>query len=191
MTDFYFQHFPSISYDLDKTGFNNKLVTDTTVRYKMRDVIKNKSMIFYNYSIQEGERPDSVAFRWYEDETLDWIILIANDIIDPVHGWPLHYYEFRKFIESKYGSIASAQTTVHHYEQIIQSQQTLSNGKVIPEKVVTVDSTTYSSLPAVSRKVIYNYDYEDALNEAKRDIKILDITYLPLVLNEARLIFER
>ena len=187
---FYFQDFPDISYDLDKTGYNNKTVTDLTVRYRLRDIIKPKTAVFYTYDIEEGERPDSVAHKWYGDSRLEWIIMITNNIVDPIYDWPLHYFEFKNFIESKYGSIAIAQQQIHHYEQIIRSHSVRTDGSIIKEKTVWVDSTTYNSLVASNRRLVYSYEYEADLNESKRTIKILDPSYVPQFLNEARLIFE-
>lgn len=115
----YFQHFPIIEYDMDK----NKqpfYVTNIMKRFAVIDSILKKAKIYYKYEVQEGEQPYAIADKYYKDINIDWLIWIFNLYIDPYFEWVLHYDEFNKYIIKKYGSIETAQNTVHHYEQILQ-----------------------------------------------------------------------
>ena len=71
---FYFRPFPKINYDIKKNGIP-LLLTDVTKRYKIRDILQQKTAIYYNYTIRDGDRPDLIAFKYYGDETLDSIFL--------------------------------------------------------------------------------------------------------------------
>ena len=97
---FFFRPFPKIFYDVKKNNNNSSVLTNITARYKIRDILKQRAAIFYDYTVKEGDTPSSVAFRYYEDETLDWLILLVNDIIDPYYDWPLSYNTFIEFINT-------------------------------------------------------------------------------------------
>jgi len=194
----YFKPFPKIDYDLKKNGKSNSL-TNITLRFKVQEALLSQSAIYYDYQVQEEDRPDIVAELYYQDSTLDWLILIVNDIIDTQFEWPKEQYSLDKFIRQKYGSISEAQGTVHHYEKILNAQSTLADGTVVPERTVKIDQTTYNSLAGDTlqgetgfvkvRKEVSAYQYEQDLNDERRNIKLLDEVYLPQILSAVRGVF--
>ena len=104
----YFNKFPKLIYT--KQGVSN-LVTNILSRV---DVIKgniDKTAIFYQYNIQEGDTPEMIASKYYGDSELHWVVLIFNKIIDPFYDWPLNYQQFQKYIIDKYGSYRSEEHT--------------------------------------------------------------------------------
>ena len=186
---FFFANHPSVSYDVQKNGVPN-IVQNPLVRFKLQQVLENRSALYYTHNLQEGQSLQFIAKRYYNDVTLDWIIYIINDIIDPYYDLPLDYQQFTAFVKSKYNSVESALNTVHHYEQIIQTQSILFDGTIVPEKSIIVDETTYNGLATTERREVSNYTYEERQNEKKRDIKILHNDFIPNFLNEAESIFE-
>ena len=76
---FLFEEYPKTQYDLN---YKNKpqTVTNIMVRFKIVELIKQKRAVYYNYSIQEGERADVVAYKYYGDSSLWWIIARANGL---------------------------------------------------------------------------------------------------------------
>tara|TARA_E500000305_G_C3937908_1_gene196022 strand:- start:151 stop:747 length:597 start_codon:yes stop_codon:yes gene_type:complete len=194
----YFKPFPKIDYDLKKNGKSNSL-TNITLRFKVQEALLSQSVIYYDYQVQEEDRPDIVAELYYQDSTLDWLILIVNDIIDPQFEWPKEQYSLDKFIRQKYGSISEAQRTVHHYEKILNAQSTLADGTIVPERTVKIDQTTYNSLAGDTlqgetgfvkiRREVSAYQYEQDLNDERRNIKLLDEVYLPQILSAVRGVF--
>jgi hypothetical protein len=186
---FFFEPFPTVEYDIKKNG-KTQILTNLTLRFKVQAALKDRTAVFYDYTVKEGERPDVIAHKYYGDASLDWIILLSNDIINPHFDWPLDFLSFQRFLRKKYGSVQTAKDTVHHYEQIIQTQSVLFDGTIIPEKTLWVDQDTYNSLAAADRKSISSYTHEDNLNEAKREIKILDKKYVTSLVNEVENIFE-
>lgn len=185
----FFKHFPTVQYDVKK---NNKPIelTNLTVRFKLQEVIQNRASIFYDYSIKESDRPDTIAHRYYNDDTLGWIILLTNQIIDPFYDWPLNSGDFDNYIIGKYGSVNSALNTTHHYEKIIRSGSIHTDGSIIKEFAVEVDETTYNTLNENQRRTRSNYEYEEELNEARREIKILDKSFVPSLLGQFRTVLQ-
>ena len=170
---FYFRPFPLINYDIKKNKLP-LLLTNVTARYKIRDILKNKVAIYYDYIVKDGDRPDNIAFKYYEDETLDWLIYIVNDIIDPYYDWPLDQDAFNKYIRTLYGSVAGAKGTVFEYRKIITKQKVLFDGTNVPERYVVVDQNTYNTLAADLRREVDAYEYYEEQNNNKRRIRLLD-----------------
>ena len=188
----YFRNFPTVGHNITNVGSNVQL-TNILRRFKFRSSVQDNVNIFYTYNIQEGDRADTIAEKYYGDSGYAWIVLHFNDIIDPVYDWPLFYPNFEKYIRGKYGSMSTAQSTVHEYRQIIQPQQTRNDGSIIPERYVVIDQTTYVSLGGAGNpnlEEISDYDYEVEENERKRQISILDKRYLSQVRDEVEQILR-
>ena len=186
---FYFKTFPKVNYSLKKKN-NPLLLTNITARFKIRDTLKNFSAIYYDYLVQDHDRPDLVAFKYYGDETLDWVLFLINDIIDPYYDWPMDQRVFNSYMKSLYGSVDSAKSTVYEYRKIINQKSHLIDGTVVPKRTVVIDTNTYNSLPPTSREIIYGYNYYEEINDAKRRIRILDKNFIGLVTREVENIFN-
>lgn len=185
---YYFSHLPTIQYN--SSGISSKVktnvsVTDITKRFKITQLLNGAEAYYYDFEIRSGDRPDTIAYNLYGSAKLDWIILLVNEIHDRYFEWALSDSEFESFIAGQYGSVGAAKNTVHHYEQIIQAQQTLSDGTIVPERRVNVDETTYNSLTATSRRSVSVYDQEQRTNESRRRIKLIDKQFIPRILREA------
>lgn len=187
----YFNDFPKINYTFacDEAKLNTVKLVNILRRFKPLDDIMNNLVLYYTYQIKEGERPDIVSYKMYDSVEYDWVILMFNQKIDPYFEWPMDSNQFFEYIENKYGSLSAATSTVHQYEKIIQDRTVLTDGTIIPERKLVIDSTAYAALPANERNLVYKYDYEFDLNEARRDIKILDSGYLPQLRREKQRIF--
>ena len=188
---FYFRPFPKVFYDVKKQNNKDSVLTNITARYKIRDILKQRAAIFYNYTVKEQDTPSNVAFRYYDDETLDWVIFLINDIIDPYYDWPLSYNTFIEFIKSLYGSVDTAMATTYEYRQILNSQSHLIDGTVIPKRTVVIDQNTYNSLAPANREEIDAYEFYEEENNKKRDIRILDERYIGLVTTQVETIFSQ
>ena len=182
----FFQHYPQINYDISGARpIKTKTTINIMVKAKIKNMLTNSIVNYFPYSIPESERPDITAFKVYGNVKYTWLIFLINDIQDPIFDWPLNSREFGNFIKDKYGTLNDAQTTVHHYEQIIRTRvEATGTTEAIPEKTIEVDETSYDALDATDRKIIYCYDWEVDRNEAKRDIKLIDRKYVADILSE-------
>ena len=116
---FYFRPFPMISYRVP--GKNVSIPTiDISKRFSIANFINNANVTFDEYYVKDGERPDTIAYDYYGDYTLDWLVLLTNEIHDVYFEWPLGYEQFNAYLKQKYGSVEYTLSTTHHYEQIIQ-----------------------------------------------------------------------
>ena len=177
----YFNEFPKLIYTRDSV---TSLATNLLTRIATVKGEIDTSSLYYEYNIKDGDTPEIIASKYYGDAELHWVVLIFNDIIDPFYDWPMEYRQFIKFLTDKYGSPATSQTTVHHYEKIIETTDHQSGETTT--KIYTIDLESYDLLPAeptevinamvteiTSRNIVYCYDYENNLNESKRTINLV------------------
>jgi hypothetical protein len=186
----YFNFFPKLDYDISgKLPIQTTRVVDIFMRQQLSNKLKTEAVVYYPYSIQDGERPDILAYNYYGDVKFTWIIFFANDIIDPYFQWPLHSNEFRDYIIKKYGSVTKAKDTVHCYQQLIRDETSTNYSGVTyaTDKIYyKVDYTTYQALNGNERLLVSKFDYETNLNDQKRSIQLIEDTYVVGIFNEAR-----
>jgi hypothetical protein len=97
----FFEDFPIITY-------NNELVRDISVRLDILESIKTDSYAFLPYTVKDGERAEDVAYYYYGDPRLVWIVYLSNNIIDPYFEWPQGTYEFEQTLGKTYAARAKA-----------------------------------------------------------------------------------
>ena len=182
----FFQHYPQINYDITGTKpVKTKTAINIMVKAKIKNILQNDIVNYFPYSIPESERPDITAFKIYGDVKYTWLIFLINNINDPLFDWPLNSREFGNYVKNKYGSLASARNTIHHYEQIVRTRtEATGTTEAIPEARIEVDVTTYDALDDSVRNIVYCFDWEIDRNEAKRDIKLIDRRYVADILSE-------
>ena len=191
----YFRYIPDFDYVSRLSKAQNISdyirVKNLFKRTKISEQIFNDLTFFTKYQIITDERPDNVAFKVYGDSNLDWMILLANNIINVQQEWPLEHQSYYNYLIGKYGSDAALQN-IHHYET---REIKNSVGKVIVPKGLEVPSTfniTYFDTglgvqqTATTEIVteITNQVYEDGLNDAKRNISIIKPRFIELIIEE-------
>lgn len=209
----FFDLFPRVAYDIEGQRLTKyESVTNIFFRLRViREVLTNISA-YYEHTIADSETPEILAEKIYRDAGAYWIILMANDIVDPQYDWPLDDRSFRKYMIDKYGSIQTAKTTYHHYEKVVERTESFSglttetrfivNQANVSSVTVTVPFDSYASLPETQfvetfnmpnnrtvtqitrRDRISNWDYEKDLNEKKRLIKVIKPEYYSQIVDE-------
>ena len=108
--DRYFQKFPLINY-------NGTICKDLTRRITINNGIPKQGTLdqFYPYEISNHARADHVAGDYYKDPELDWMIYLANGIIDPYYDWYLTQDQFQSLIETKYGSFENSVRMIKYW----------------------------------------------------------------------------
>ena len=192
----YFQQVPNFEYpNTTKDGKNisdYSEVKNLFKRGKLREDIFGNLTFFTKYQIVGDERPDNVAHKRYDDETLDWLVLIANNIVNIQTEWPMTQYSYHEFLLDKYGS-EEALSDIHHYETI--KVENSSGATIVPEGLTvtqnySVEHYDYSSNTLISATnittAITNKVYEDRIQDAKRNIFLLKPDYINVVLNDMK-----
>jgi len=161
-------------------------------RVFLREDIYQNLTFFKKYSVVGDDRPDNVANQVYEDSTLDWLILLANNIVNVQNEWPLPQEDFNRHLLDTYNDdYDKIYNGVHHYETIEVKD---SNGVIIVSEGLEVSedfSTTYydyflgdlTTATNITRPVT-NYKYEEKIENKKREIFILKPEYISVVMDD-------
>ena len=164
----YFDNFPTIVYDSENEGVF-KDVKNLLRRVAIRAKVKSNTLLYDTYDVRNGETPDSIAFKLYDDTELHWVIMLVNDITDRYHDWPMTEAQFLQFIQDKYDNVDGT----HHYE-ISQS-----SGDTSIKINIGTDNTNYPSATLIT-----NYEYEQSQQDNKRKIRLLDPLYIEAFVEE-------
>jgi hypothetical protein len=161
-----------------------------------KDIFQNLAF-FEKYKIIGDDRPDNVAFEVYEDSKLDWIVLLSNNVLNIQSEWPLPQTDFDRFVLDKYGDYDTLYNGIHHYET---EEVKNSQGVAIVPAGLQVDSSYSVSYYDffVEQQIttgnisvpVTNYEYEEKVENDKRNIFLLKKDYVGIVLNDIEGIME-
>jgi hypothetical protein len=125
-------------------------------------------MLFDKYDVKEGERPEDVAYKWFGDPELHWVILMTNNVTDRYYEWPMNQAQFAEFLADKYDNPDG----IHHYEITKSSGNTTSKGPSDYSYLVEVNSD------ADNASSVSNREYEEREQDKKRQIQLLNKSFL-------------
>lgn len=195
MTNPYFRNLPNFEY-VNRTNDATNISDYTNVKNlfkkgKLREDIFQDTTFFEKYQIKGDDRPDNVANEVYADPTLDWVVLLSNNIINIQSEWPMTQAGFDTYLLDKYGDYDTLYNGIHHYES---SEVKNSQGVIIFPKGVRVSAAQsvsyydyYSdeqfTFDNISNPVT-NYEHEEKLNNDKRNIFVLKGGYLNVVFDD-------
>ena len=190
----YFRHVPDFEY-VSRTADTKKIseyqkVKNLFKRGKLKNDIFNDLTYFTKYQIVGDDRPDNVAFKVYNDETLDWVVLLSNNITNIQTEWPLNHQSFYNFLISKYGSDEEIYA-VHHYEtqEVKNTDEVVivPKGLKVPQnysiEFYDPELESYTTMSNITTEIT-NYDYENKIENEKRNIYVLKAEFINVILND-------
>ena len=195
----YFSQLPDFEYvsrlpDSKISDYNP--VKNFFMRGKLREDIFQNVAVFTKYEVKGDDRPDNVAFEFYGDANLDWLVLTCNNIINVYDEWPMSQFNFENYLLDKYDTYENINAT-HHFET---TEVKNSKGVVIVPAGLEVDSNYSISfydeqiegMTIVSSPVteITNYHYEERLQQDKRNIFLLKARFLNVVKDDLEEMME-
>ena len=175
----YFKQLPNLDYPSlkndRKSAYDYEIVKNLFKRAVLRDDVYGSLVNFEKYSVKDDERPDQVAYDFYGDSNLDWVVLTTNNIVHVRDEWPMGSQDFLTYLNAKY--TATELTNIHHYEtKVIRDA---ANNLIQPagiyvdsdHSITYVDrgvTTTKSEITSVTF-----LEHETNENDKKRNINIL------------------
>ena len=192
----YFRQLPDLDYPSlanDRTSaYDYQKVKNIFKRAIIRDDLFGEVVAFTKYSVVGDERPDQVAYNFYGDSGLDWVVLTTNNIIHVRDEWPMGNQDFLTYLNAKY--TAEQLSNIHHYEtKLIRD----SRGRLIQPEGLTVPAghsisfLDNGALRTESQLRSFTFlEHENNMNDKKRDIDILRPEYLSVFLENFAEIME-
>ncbi len=192
----YFEQLPKVLMT-DKKGVST-LYTNLMARASIIKELLNNPVLFYSYDIQDGDTPEIVADKFYGDGYRFWLILFANEMLDPQWDWPLNSTNFNVYLDDKYQDF-DPYTTIYEYQKIVSIYDTATKTTTVEK--FSVDENTYdsllnstntynfpssSSVVTISKNIKTYFEYEVENNERKRSIKLLKKEYATQIENELK-----
>ena len=170
----YFDQFPIIDYNLSGVNGNTIEVTDIFRRVKARSKLADNITLFDKYDVQEGESPETVAYKAYGSADYFWVITLINNVVNRYYDWPLPENAFQQFVADKY----SNPDGIHHYEVTTSSGKTTGDGPDDYSHKIEVNSD------ASGAQSVSNREFEQRLQDKKRKIRLLNEQYLTSFIEE-------
>ena len=218
----FFDFFPKTTYSFNFADRDVRLVTNIFSRVSMRQEVLDNLYAYYKYQLQDGDTPEIVAQKEYNNPQFHWVICYTNGLTDPVFDFPMPRDALERHIVKKYNysSIANAYSEILHYVEKVESTlnelngpstTTISNNAVTLQQydytsntlvLKTPNSSTWSNTVLRANSANANsaivatlnvkttivpvtvYEYEDQVNEEKRQIKLLKQQYVEAMTNE-------
>ena len=192
----YFRQLPDLDYPSlrndRESAYDYQIVKNIFKRAVLRDDIFDEVTAFTKYSVEGDERPDQVAYDFYGDSGLDWVVLTTNNIIHVRDEWPMGNQDFLTYLNDKYTD--QELSNIHHYETDLLRD---SQGKLIQPKGLNVPGDYSISfldngvLRTESKITSFTFlEHETNLNDNKRNINILRPEYLTTFLENFAEIME-
>ena len=192
----YFRQLPELDYPSlandRKSAYDYQKVKNIFKRAVIRDDLFDEVVAFTKYSVVGDERPDQVAYNFYGDSGLDWVVLTTNNIVHVRDEWPMGNQDFLTYLNAKY--TAEQLSNIHHYEtKLIRD----SRGRLIQPEGLTVPAghsisfLDNGALRTESQLTSFTFlEHENNVNDKKRDIDILRPEYLSVFLENFAEIME-
>jgi len=191
----YFSLSPDIQYDNKPIKFpfsqsDYVVAKNFFRRFKVDEDKFNYSVFFKRYAMKEGDRFDLISEEMYGTPFYDWVIILTNNIINPLFNVALSEAEVRELIDNP--------NDVHHYETIEVKN---SDGQIVLQEGLIVDQSfrskqyvfvnqkqgntlIYSQLPGTEvTRVVTNLDQAIKENENNREIYLLKPKYIQQFVN--------
>jgi hypothetical protein len=195
----YFKNFPTRYYQFDKD--NIKLYTDLSIRPAVVNELLSDYSNLEPYLVEDGETPEILAYKKYDDVELHWAIMLANNIMNLYEDWPMNDKALFDYKKQKYetqldttgNSVTLDDDGLYEFldlvglpENAYTGSYTMPTGEVVTLRphhfeddnhnqfwfsshTVTTDAKGRVFTPPTLTPISHNA-YEDALNEAKREI---------------------
>ena len=175
----YFDSFPIIQYGSSDGTVKN--VTNLLKRIAVRSKLKTNVSFFDTYDVKNGETPEIIADKLYDDPKLHWVVMLFNNVTDRYHDWPMSEQQFDAFVNEKY----SNPDGIHHYEISQESGDTTQKIEVYDPELISSDTDAYTSATPIT-----NREYEESEQDKKRKIRLLDPVFIDQFVDEFKILMK-
>ena len=165
---------PDLLYNFGASAVDPKFLVSKNIwrRAEILREYKSSLAMFDEYIVQNGEKPEDIALKYYENPFYNWTLLVINDIINFHEQWPRSTQQLQAYCAAKYDNPAAGKdyitTEVKKGTNII-----VPAGKIVPStfQITYYDgSTTVTANPVASRSF---YQFEEEVNAKKERIQLV------------------
>ena len=143
--------------------------------------LKTNVSLFDTYDVKNGETPEIIADKLYDDPKLHWIIMLLNNVTDRYHDWPMSEQQFNTYLNEKY----SNPDGIHHYEISQESGDTTQKIEVYDPELISSDTDAYTSATAIT-----NREFEESEQDKKEKYVYLDPVFIDQFVDEFKILMK-
>jgi len=128
----YFEMFPKTLYDMEGKSEERLLVSDIMRRVRVKFSELADKIHYEQYAMRDGETIEQVAHKLYGNSRYHWVLLLINNIIDPIHDIILDDISFSDHLYGNYGSIKNTISTALGLTRWdVNSESVVHHGKIV------------------------------------------------------------
>ena len=167
-----------ISYPFSESDF--VVAKNFFRRYKINDDIFEYAVFFKKYTIKDGERPETLAEKFYGNQFYDWVILLTNNMVNAQYDWPRTNYEIYRIVEEEFDDPYSEishykiKETIGHYQAGLHVDKTFYDST---HKLNIGGSVQIKNGNEIASPITVAEYYQEE-NEKKREIYLLKSRFL-------------
>ena len=110
--DNFFKHYPLVQYG---NTVSNTVAVNIFAKIAFQKTIQQNFEVFHPYTIQEGDRADTIAYLYYGDSGYDWLVYYSNNVVDQYYDWYMDGNSLNRFITDKYQSLTNARRKIKFF----------------------------------------------------------------------------
>ena len=151
----YFQSLPNI-LTIDYSG-NAIVVKNILTKAYLPVSLLYNPLVFYKYDVKDHDTPESIANKYYGDSYRYWLVILPNQIMDPLWDWPMSQSLFTDYLNDKYAAVAAANnqsvleytnSTIQNYIKEVQTTDGISENTTTT--LYTIDANAYANVTTYS-----------------------------------------
>ena len=165
---------PDLLYNFGSSAVDPEFLVTKNLwrRASLLPEYKASITMFDEYIVENGERPEDIAFKLYKNPFYNWVVLVVNDITNFHEQWPKSSSQLQEYCTSKY-------TNPEATKDYITSEVKMGNNIIVPAgKVVpsTFQVVYFNGSNIVTANPVYPrtfYQFEEEINSKKERIQLI------------------
>jgi hypothetical protein len=102
----YFKNIKNVAIDIDASN-NLDVIKNLTAKAKVSDELINSAGYYQTIEVVDGERPDHLSKRLYNNDNYHWTFLLLNPHLKNIwDDWPMKWSQLVEYCTNKYQYLA-------------------------------------------------------------------------------------
>lgn len=153
----------------DHVVYNDVQLRNIANRVGFTTEVLSTLEVFQDIELRDGQTPEMIAHDWYFDAEHIWLVLLTNDIIDPIYEWLMTQEQLKRYIEAKY----EFPDKIKYY---VNNGIRYSTNEIVPQHIID----------DILSNIVTFREWEVEENEKRRKIRVIKTKYLSQILEEFR-----
>lgn len=180
----YFNRFNKTVYDNGPKQIRNAVNIFNSVMLQYTPV--NNINTYYYRQLVQGERPEDLSYIEYGKVEYHWIILLANNVINPYTDWYMSQWELDAYIDNKYDD----PNDINHFLDVTDPKNPRRCDGYEFKHYYNELKVLQNPLPQYISPVTHT-QYESEKNFEKFEVRVIDKRYIIDIVKQFESLMER